>query len=413
MKQTKNIFLIVCIMSFSILAKKDKFFIYCPVRNVTDIPADLIKRVRNAGYTHFIYPLDKTASAKDYEGMFSTFDIATDGELKYVPLVNLASKWAGRYGLKNSSLNIQKYRRGDGTTGTRYCPSFASDSSLTVAIKKILESIRDGYKASGASKNGNLKYFFWGHDEPVENGELLCANGSESQSTADLHFIDSCLKAPSNNTPNIAFRKLFINEVEQRLDDLERYPLFSDTKAIIFADMWDPETNGAIPFKVSSLVKAGVVPLWTRITLAPNNPNDTMEIVNLPGCSDIKRFREKVILATWCYEEKWSKNNPHPPVIPEKTFKYFAENNLKFMFTSSSNYFADDPILPRHVTMIHKYVDATKKYRDGLLQGYIGAAWTNHAAKPTGEWDKTKPINKQTGNFEIIEMLRDIFNEKK
>lgn len=400
-------------LSLCIYGKEDRFFIYCPVKNVTDIPADLITRVRNAGYTHFIYPLDKTASAKDYQVMFSTFDIGTNGEVKFVPLVNLASKWAGRYGLEDSSLNIHTYRRSNGTTITRRCPSFAPDSNVTIAVTRILDNIRDGYKASGASKNGDLEYFFWGHDEPVEAGELLCANGSKSQSTADVHFIDSCLKAPSKDTPNIAFRKLFINEVEQRLDNLESYPLFSDTKAIIFADMWDPETNGAIPFKVTSLEKVGIVPAGTRITLAPNNPNDNQEIVDLPGCSDVKRFRKKVILSTWCYEETWNKSNPHPPVIPEKTFAYFAENNLQFMFTSSSNYFADDPILPRHVTMIHKYVDATKKYRGDLLQGFIGAAWTNHAAANTGEWDKTKSIDNQSRNFAIIEMLRDIFSAKK
>lgn len=411
--KSKTIFIFLVILFTSCYGKEDKFFLYCPVKNVTDIPSDLIKRIRNAGYTHFIYPLDKTARAKDYEKMFTTFDINTRGQIKYVPLVNTASKWAGRYGLKNSSLNIQTYHRSDGTTGTRYCPSFASDSAVTITIQQILETIRDGYKASGANKNGNLEYLFWGHDEPVEDGELLCANGNESQSAADIHFIDSCLKAPHNDSPNIAFRKLFIYEVEQRLDNLENYPLFSDTKAIIFADMWDPETNGAIPFKISSLEKAGIVPAGTRITLAPNNASDSQEIVDLPGCSDVDRFRKKVILSTWCYEERWNKSNPHPPVVPENTFQYFAENNLKFMFTSSSNYFADDPILPRHVTMIHKYVDATKIYRGGLLQGYIGAAWTNHAAAHTGEWDKTKSIDKQSRNFAIIEMLRDIFNAKR
>ena len=418
-KLYKIAFIPLLIISFNVFSSQLSLrcALYSPIPKdrAVPVPTGYLKRVYDAGYNYVIFRTKKKASIEDYKKQFIQIDVQFNGKLKGIPVLSTATKWIGSLGITNPN-HLNSYK----TEKNRFfeTPSFAYDPELTKTIRDELRKIEIAYNSSGARKinNSDLEYIFMGHDEPCENNQLLVANGNKNQSILDRDFIEQAIQRKKVSA-EIAYRMLFVKEIELRIEDVESIPNFKNTRIIIFADMWDPEANGGCRFKVSYFPHSSK-PLFdskaTTICLAPNDENDTNEIIDLPGCVNPDNIKKKIVLAPWCYSLNWKFNgsNPHPPYKPRNTFTYFASSGFDFIYTSTLNTSADSPITREKKEAVYAYASASRKLPDNQKQhffGYIAASWTNHLKTPSGAWVNSKDMYKQTKNFEIIEFLPIIY----
>jgi hypothetical protein len=405
---------------------------WCPAQKLSlPISANFLARAKTSNYTYVFFAVDPVKWAEnDYANKFREIDVASKGALHGIPMIYVASKWADDdWGLNDiGQYNGKADTNASGKIHFAKTPPFAYDSVLTAKIRNALKNIAAGYINSSA-KNINshdLEYVVFTHDEPVSHYQILIANGGPDNSrkimasTEDRDFIESRILA--GDSPQLAFRKIAVNEVLQRIQDLEATSVtitinnvkqtstLSNTKMIMYADMWDPCANGGCLLKATNFQlnksKSKWDPANTTICFAPDVAGATDEIVDLPGLSafDAAKVRQKVVLAPWCYSDAWCWNTPRCiKYDANKTFKYFTDHGFKFIYVSASNDAADHPTTQENLDAIHSYVSSSMGYRNNCI-GYNAAIWTG-GAPITGDWDDTKGMYSQTRNFDIIEYL--------
>ena len=106
----------------------------------------------------------------------------------------------------------------------------------------------------------------------------------------------------------------------------------------------------------------------------------TPGIADLPGLSqDQKRvFRESVVLRPWCYYDSWpfgGNQDGESTYNAEKTFRYFTEHGLRFVYTSV--HFekpTDADYTQGEERAMKKFVKASRLFRDNCY-GYAAAPW--------------------------------------
>jgi hypothetical protein len=106
----------------------------------------------------------------------------------------------------------------------------------------------------------------------------------------------------------------------------------------------------------------------------------TPGIARLPGLTKSQRevFRESVILRPWCYYDSWpfgGDPDGDGTYDAEKTFHYFTEHGLKFVYTSVHHEKPADPEYTEgEQRAMTKFVEASRLFRENCL-GYAAAPW--------------------------------------
>lgn len=255
------------------------------------------------------------------------------------------------------------------------------------------------FNVNGISKitslNGNRNWYI--AEDPSPNGNTY--NGTPRVRTfvqSDRDFIDSCIA--QGNDISTAFAKIIVTEIYRRLEQVQSV-FGSKTKILIHGDMFDPSLNGGARF-----VTYKSVPSFNenKITNWSNTIQLCPVIATLPGLTNDQKlkFQKNVIIIPWNYDVtvsnqmalmngKLSYTSWNYDV--DKTFKYFKDNNLKFIY-GDELIEGNNSITIGRSNQMHNWCINALNYQSSCM-GYAAFSWSDWPAKSFNTIDSLYKLN--------------------
>lgn len=325
--------------------------------------------------------------------------------LRMIPKIQLGSKWSLHWmAVGNEKIQMNTYHDGQRRWG---CPSFAYDpDGIDASFEQLLTVLKEAFDEAGLPYE--LEFIDLGHDEPVDDGYLLIggvpdevAGESDAFAQLDRDFIFDRIQNHGESA-STAFQTLLVDELYRRVKQVHRV-FGTNTKILVYGDLWDPEANGGIEkmtfLKADEEVcydKGGSQVVCTSVEVFRTSRRPSVVLARmtpgialLPGLSETERevFRANVILRPWCYYDSWpfgGDPDGSGTYSAERTFRYFADHGLKFIYTSVHHERpADHEYTEGEYRAMTRYVKASRLFPDSCY-GYAAAPWETRWVDPPG-----------------------------
>jgi hypothetical protein len=262
--------------------------------------------------------------------------------LKVIPCFNMSSRWAGHWSATNNNIALNS---GTDNTGHKWSvPVFIEDANgMDKSFRSYLMILKKAFQDAAVSYP-QLDYIHIGHDEVISNdGELLIARWNADE--------QSWIKTNGNNSN--AYYKLMAEEAIRRVTEVKS--ILPNTKCIIWADAWDPESNGGNN-SIVAWTSHGLVHLQTK---------------NVIACPELTSLKNDLLLMPWQYETKYIGKDYNPEI----TLQYFKDNGFKVIIGTALDDIGD-PTLEDSRKMLKKWVivSSMSKFKDVVI-GCCTHAW--------------------------------------
>lgn len=370
-----------------------------------------LRRAAACRYNYVVAEFDLN-TAKDVHGIGGkkedfrrAFKRVHEYGMRMIPKLQLGSKWSLHWtAVGNDNIQMNVYHDGVRSWG---CPSFAHDADgIDASFEELLLVLKKAFEE--AELPYGLDFIDLGHDEPVDDGYLLIGGipddlaGPEDRfAQADREFILNRIEDHGEDV-STAFQTLIVDELFRRVNQVQRI-LGEDTRILVYGDLWDPEANGGIEKRTflseeeEVCYDKGGRAVSCRSPEAFRSSSRSLHVFSrmtpgigtLPGLTEEQRqiFRKSVILRPWCYYDAWpfgavpGKDGYYDA---EKTFGYFSDHGLKFVYTSVHyEKPSDSEYTEAELRAMKKYVRVSRHFTDHCY-GYAAAPWETRWQDPPG-----------------------------
>lgn len=319
--------------------------------DIATIPDDFMRYAHDCGYNYLLAHGNDIAASSGLHDWRNPATLAKDGSydmawakanpslysklkdlfkradscgLRVIPCFNTGSRWAGHWAATNANI-----ARNMGTDGANPPHSWsvpvliADPPGMDKSFLSYLTVVKKAF-ADAQLSYSSLEYVHIGHDEVAGNdGKLLIGRWNNAE--------QAWIRTNGNNAD--AYCRLMAEEVARRVNAVKT--ALPKTKAIIWADAWDPESNGGN----------------TIITAWKEGGTVTVQTKNIAARAELKSIKKDLLLMPWQYQTKYDNKEYHA----EKTLQYFKNNGFKVIVgLALDNLYA--PSLDDSRAMVKKWV---------------------------------------------------------
>ena len=280
-----------------------------------------------------------------YNKLKDLFNRADMYGLRVIPCFNMSSRWAGHWTTTNKNIALNT---GTDKTGRNWrVPVFIADpNGIDKSFQSYLSVVSSAFRDAN-TRYSQLDYIHIGHDETMGfDGKLLIGRWNNAEKT--------WIQKNGNNAS--AFCKLMAEEVIRRVNVIKA--TLPGTKAIIWADAWDPESNGG-----NSAYKGWTSGGWISV--------QTKDVVTR---SELSILKNDLVLMPWQYTPEYATGDGYAPDI---SLQYFKDNGFKVIVGTSLNDFPGWP--PEDSRIMNKeWVSISKdsRFKDVVI-GCCCHTWSN------------------------------------
>jgi hypothetical protein len=270
-----------------------------------------------------------------YSKLRDLFQRADRYGLKVIPCFNMSSRWAGHWTATNNKIALNT---GTDSKGRMWSvPVFIADTiGMDKSFQSYLMVVKKAFQGASVSYP-KIDYIHIGHDETMGfDGQLLIGRWNTAE--------QSWIKTNGNNAD--AYYKLLAKEAIRRVTEVKS--TLPGTKCIIWADAWDPESNGGNN-NFSAWTSTGLVHIQTKLVVAR------------PELASIKK---DLLLMPWQYGTKYIGRDYNP----ERTLQYFKDNGFKVIIGTALEDLGA-PTIEDSRKMLKEWVSISKsaKFKDIVI----------------------------------------------
>jgi len=264
------------------------------------------------GQTVGKYDWSETAPHNLYKSYVRLFNEAGKRKLKVIPSLGTGSRWNSDWVATNQENIVPVEKSFESRTWSM--PPLAPDSAgMDRSFSSAVEVVFRAFAAAQNRYGKKLELIHIGHDEAVVGFELI-AGWKPGRDRDDL-----LNRVASGQSWPQAYYGLIADEIFRRVEEIAKIGKAYDNpslKAMIWADMFDPQSNG-------DPAQSGCARFKARAGADSLVELATAEVLKTPVMESLKKTG-KLILCPWQYNTKYYCRIPAHIYDPRATLRYFA-----------------------------------------------------------------------------------------
>ena len=358
-----------------------------------DLPAAFLDRAKQDGYNYVLVETPLNPAFWDTaQGIVisdslrikltAAFVAANNHGLRLIPLYQMmhgcATIWANINHNIARTWNTFQWVDSKGTPHYIGCPSLSSDPygqrQMDSTVNQLILTTKTAFDSAHLSYP--LEYIHLGHDEFMATYDAPRMLNIATTSLRDRAYIWTFDKNHDNQLDSgevqEGIQSLIAQEIDRRVSQIQRI-CGSETKVMLWGDMFDPQFNGGTHWRC--LMLGSTKTITTAGALSKISSNGRSNILFMP----------------WNYSAYVSDENGFSGhYYDSKTaFQYFKDNNCRFAWTYAID---SGTISSDNIKQLNSYVCASGLTTfQGYCGGYCAATWY--------------PWNPQNKAFRVLEYI--------